>query len=78
MQKIERQLEESYKSLRAKYRFTERENENFTELLFELRSELKKLRNDVKNPTCAYCGYELPDGFKHRCPDCYDEMYFPR
>jgi len=40
MEKIERKLEESYKSLRVQYRFTERENENFIMLISELKSEL--------------------------------------
>jgi hypothetical protein len=44
MEKIERKLEESYKVLRAQYRFTERENENFMMLLSELKAELKQLR----------------------------------
>jgi len=26
---------------------------------------------------CCDCGLILPDGFIHRCPDCYDEFYFP-
>tara|TARA_R110002051_G_C8345341_1_gene439098 strand:+ start:139 stop:351 length:213 start_codon:yes stop_codon:yes gene_type:complete len=44
MDKIERKLEESYKSLRVQYRFTERENENFMMLMHELKNELKQLR----------------------------------
>ena len=47
MNKIERKLEESYKSLRVQYRFTERENENFMILMQELKSELKQLRLHV-------------------------------
>ena len=47
MDKIERKLEESYKSLRVQHRFTERENENFMMLMHELKSELKQLRLHV-------------------------------
>lgn len=60
MSKIERKLEESYKALRVQYRFTERENENFMELLRELRTELKQLRpSNTKASVCPKCGSPL-------------------
>lgn len=26
---------------------------------------------------CCDCSSKLPDGFVTRCPNCYDEIYFP-
>jgi len=31
---------------------------------------------DYKKP-CVDCKCPLPEGFVHRCPECYDEMWFP-
>lgn len=46
---------------------------------------LKKLDKALTTPVvgrseqlkCEDCGSPLPKGMKHRCYECYDEIYFP-
>jgi len=45
--------------------------------MVEILNEMAE-KSYLGNNLCCDCKEPLPDGFKNRCPKCYNEIYFPK